>query len=164
MNKNGIQTYALTVCFLCVAVILFFGSYAINNFIQYSFPEFTISTSEQRRHSSNELYEQHLIKMSRYNSGDARIVEAGNKERIVLSSLNKDTIKENSSYTLLSQEELTLRRNESWGFSIQSEKKRGIKGLVRESVTVLVAIILLFIHWKIANRQKQLTSQASAMP
>lgn len=150
---------------MSVTVILFYGGFAINNLIQYLYPTFTISTTIYERHTSNELYERHLIKMSRITSG-ARVMVAERlaiteKAKIERMSAERSNTADISSYIPMTGSELTRNREESWKSTVAKERKRGIKGFVRESVTTSIAFIILFIHWKIANRQKQLTKQAT---
>lgn len=143
--------------------MLFFGGYALNSLIQCFVPEFTISSAQARRHSSNQLYEEHLIKMARMDGRGARVVVAGDKEIISANPLEKIP-SDASLYTPISQEELTQKRKASWELEIYLEKRSGLKRFVSESVTIIIALFILLLHWRLANRQKQRTHQASGTP
>ncbi len=102
--------------------------------------------------------------MDRMDDRGARVVVAEDKEMSISSRTHRSEESIPGSYAPLSEDELTRKRKESWEYEIYSEKRSGLKGFVRESVTIVISMSILLLHWRVANRQKQSTNQASGTP
>jgi hypothetical protein len=128
VKKTILEVYALAVCFFtvaCFAICLGIGLYDI---VQIAAPEFTLNKYQFQQYQSNEGYRHQFL------------------------SCSKDKDKEAAPP---SEAEVTKQREEAYSVALRSESHEGIKSLVQMLATILVDIIVFFVHWRIARRARE---------
>lgn len=53
---------------------------------------------------------------------------------------------------LLSDEEITKQRKESYTIAIRTERRDALQSFTRVTIIILIDIVVFFVHWKIAKR------------
>lgn len=148
-----------------MAAVFYYGACGVNNLIQYFAPELTIRSATANRHLSNEAFLKEQGRTDRLR----RLIRAN----VVVSAFNRPdsfAIKETSRSSendenplaALSAAELTQMRKDSWNNSLAREKSEGLQGFIQASVNVVIALIIFFLHWKIAVRQQTINDKIDA--
>jgi hypothetical protein len=55
----------------------------------------------------------------------------------------------------LSEEEITKRRQESYAFALNAERRAGWQSLLRMAIIILVDVVFFVVHWKLAKRARE---------
>lgn len=126
MKKTILEVYALAVCFFTVACLAITAGVAIYDVIQITAPQFTIDNYTYEKHQSNETFRKTLE-------------SCGDKD-------NKP---------VLSETELTKKREESWALEMRGEKHNGVQSLIFTLIIIFVSAIIFIIHWRIARLARE---------
>jgi hypothetical protein len=126
MKKTILEIYALAVCFFTVTCFAITLGIAIYDVIQVVYPSFTINNYKFEQHQSNEAFRNQLG-------------SCGNKDK----------------EPLLSEAEVTKKREESWALALRSERHEGAQSLVSMLIILFVSAIVFLIHWRIAQRSRE---------
>jgi hypothetical protein len=137
MKKTFVEIYGLAVCFFSVACFVIVLGIAVWNVTGALYPEFTIDNMRYEMHKSDEAY-------SRQRAGPARLY---NPEGLHTSGY--------SAAEELSGEALTQARQSSWERTVQGERRSSIQGLAKNSIVLIISILIFWIHWVIATRARE---------
>ena len=55
-----------------------------------------------------------------------------------------------------SEEEITAKREESYRVALTTESRNAMQSFIRAFIIILIDLIIFFIHWKLAGREREL--------
>ncbi len=128
MKKSVLEIYAMSVCFATVVCLLITLGIASYNVIQILNPEFTLSSYEYNRYQTNDSF-----------------WEGGPSSYRVDRNENQRP----------SEEALTQKRLESYQRAMAGEARDGFQSLVKSIIVIVLDIVFLGIHWRIARRARE---------
>ena len=130
MKKSLLEIYALAVCFITIVCFVISLGVALYSIVEIANPEFAMNSYQYSRYQSNNAY------------------------WLSISSLNDYRNKE---MQRPSEEELTKQRTEAYRLAVILEIRDGYQGLTKTTIIFLIAIVVFFIHWRIARSARETT-------
>jgi len=125
MKKTILEIYALSICFIATIFLIFHLSEGLYNFIGVVSPDLTMSSYKYEYHQSNERYKNHCCK------------------------------KNKKSETEKSEAEITKLRTENYKIELRSEARSCLQKITKNIIYILLAGMLLFVHWKLSKNARE---------
>lgn len=129
MKKTMFQIYAFAVCFFAVVSFVITLGLFVWDVVQVSAPKFTLADYAYRCYQSDDAYRDCY-------SGDEKYV------------------RDNSPLPFPRGAALTEKRETDYAHVIFAEKRRGLQGMARKAIVLLINVGVFLLHWRLARRER----------
>lgn len=140
MKKSWLEFYALVVCFATLICLVVTSAIIINSLIGVVNPEFSMSSYEYKKFSTNEAY---LEAKSNDYYRDQCYAEKTNH------------CKETNPYTRMAEIDATKLRQKDKNLAIDMERRDRLQALIHAGIALLIAALVLFIHIRIVRKERK---------
>lgn len=126
MKTNILLVYAYLVCFVTVSCGAVYTGIVLYDIVEISVPEFMISEYDKQTYLNNENF-------------------------IENSYIYSDT-GATSKYDGYTDEKITQLRENALQAIVDQERHQAIKSIIQSIIVLLIASVLFFVHWRIAQK------------
>lgn len=145
MKKSWLEFYALAVCFVTLICLVVTSEIMINSLIGIVNPEFSMSSYEYKKFSSNEIY----------------LENKSNDYRNHCYSSKPDHCTETNPYTRMAEVDATKLREKDKQLAIGMERRDRLKTLVHAGIALLIAALVLAVHICIVRKERKKCTQSN---
>ncbi len=141
-----LRFYLLAVCFVAMVCATVTTGMAIYALVKITAPELTLNAWSYSAHQSLENFRQSQFNPD--NRSQAQVFAPVSGSALALPPPATQT----TGKPTLSDEQLELKRQQSYQQILASHQRSALQDLVRLGIVLLVSSVLFFTHWRMANR------------
>jgi len=133
MRKTILEIYALLVCFVTLLCFAITSGVMLYNLVGVINPEFSMSSHEYKRFSSNDKFWEN-VKPSCNEYSQAGCGDTGKRP---------------------SEPDLTKNREEAKALAIELESRSSLQSVIKSLIVVIINLLIFIPHWIIGRRARE---------
>ena len=130
MKRQLLEIYALAVCFFTVACFVIVAGMLLWDLVRLLAPDFTVASYVYEMHQSDAAYER---SGGRYPGALPLRREQGEAPAQPVAPPP------------------ALSRAESWAIALHTERREGLRGIVRNAIIIFIDLLVFAAHWRIGR-------------